>query len=36
MDGAPAGPKTDRDHLIIDNYCSKTFEMAKGKKEIVV
>ena len=36
MDGALPSPKTDRDHLNNDNlchYCSKTFEMAKGKKE---
>ena len=34
MDRAPTGPKTDRGHLIKDNfYCPKTFKMAKGKIE---
>ena len=31
IDGAHPGPKTDRDYL--GQYCPKTFEMAKGKKE---
>ena len=36
MDGAPPGPKTNRDHRMKDNlgcYCLKTFEMAKSKQE---
>lgn len=36
MDRAPTGPKTDRGHLIKDNfYCPKTSKMAKGRKKVV-